>query len=162
MTKHTDTGRRTAVSLIEKIARDIADALGDNFDYAFNSKPEWTAARGETKAGFRDVNQPFKSCYLDAAQAALTAIMGEGDGVQQCDRDAAKSLLGRDDAGPSWWSIDSGNADSDPMVQAFTRHRSTAAAAKRARIVAWLRGASDGYDNPSLLAIADAIERGEV
>ena len=43
--------------------------------------------------------------------------------VTQADRDAAKSLLGRDDAGPSWWSIDSGNADDDPMVQAFARHR---------------------------------------
>jgi hypothetical protein len=43
--------------------------------------------------------------------------------VTQADRDAAKSLLGRDDAGPSWWSIDSGNADSDQMVQAFARHR---------------------------------------
>ena len=43
--------------------------------------------------------------------------------VTDADREAAKSLLGRDDAGPSWWSIDSGNADSDPMVQAFARHR---------------------------------------
>jgi len=43
--------------------------------------------------------------------------------VIQADRDAAKSLLGRDDAGPSWWSIDSGNADCDLLVQAFARHR---------------------------------------
>lgn len=43
--------------------------------------------------------------------------------VTQADREAAKSLLGRDDAGPSWWSIDSGNADNDRLVQAFARHR---------------------------------------
>lgn len=46
--------------------------------------------------------------------------------VTQADREAAKSLLGRDDAGPSWWSIDSGNADNDPLVQAFAAHREAA------------------------------------
>lgn len=87
-------------------------------------------------------------------RAALTAIMGEGDGVQQCDREAAAAqftLLGPD-----------GDRLRDHFSSAFARHRSTAAAAERARIVAWLRGASDGYDNPSLLAIADAIEQCEV
>lgn len=48
--------------------------------------------------------------------------------ITQADRDAAKSLLGRDDAGPSWWSITSGNADNDPMVQAFASHREAAEA----------------------------------
>lgn len=163
MTKHTDTGRRTAVPLIEKIARDIADALGDNFDYAFNSKPEWTAARGETKAGFRDVNQPFKSCYLDAAQAALTAIMGEGDGVQQCDREAAADLyldqIGDEDGFADRIRANTAQPGCDAWEQAFARHRSTAAAAERARIVASLRDTPWPYRND---ALADAIERGEV
>lgn len=53
--------------------------------------------------------------------------------VTQEDREAAKSLLGRDDAGPSWWSIDSGNADDDFMVQAFARHRIATEDACRAR-----------------------------
>lgn len=52
--------------------------------------------------------------------------------VTQADREAAKSLLGRDDAGPSWWSIDSGNADNDPLVQAFVRHRIAAEQTERA------------------------------
>lgn len=54
--------------------------------------------------------------------------------VTQADRDAAKSLLGREDAGPSWWSIDSGNADNDRMVQAFARHRATQLQALAARV----------------------------
>lgn len=60
--------------LIEQVARDIADALGDNFDYAFAGKSDWVAHRGETPAGFRDVNQPYKPDYIDAAIAALAAI----------------------------------------------------------------------------------------
>ena len=54
--------------------------------------------------------------------------------VTQGDREAAKSLLGRDDAVPSWWSIDSGNADSDPMVQVFATHRTEAVGALEARV----------------------------
>lgn len=133
--------------LIEKIARDIADALGDNFDYAFNSKPEWTAARGETKAGYRDINQPFKSCYLDAAQAALTAIMGEGDGVpsEAAWELADKIVLGNQGVGNAAALI-------EPALVA-------AAAAERARIVAWLRG---GWVPGHPKDIAHAIERGEV
>lgn len=60
--------------LIEQVARDIADALGDNFDYAFSGKAEWIAQRGETPAGFRDVNQPYKPDYIDAAIAAIAAM----------------------------------------------------------------------------------------
>lgn len=92
--------------------------------------------------------------------------------VTQADREAAKSLLGRDDAGPSWWSIDSGNADNDPLVQAFARHRATAfAAGKAARereIVEWLRANQAAMPCQSDSAveqigiIADDIEAGEV
>lgn len=93
--------------------------------------------------------------------------------VTQADRDAAKSLLGRDDAGPSWWSIDSGNADNDRLVQAFARHRATAFAAGRAardrEIVKWLRELAAEYKRLRLTfqaadcnSIAGAIERGEV
>src|SRR5580658_3283437 len=53
--------------------------------------------------------------------------------VTQADREAAKTLLGRDDSGPSWWSIDSGNADSDMLVQAFARHRLAASSQDHAR-----------------------------
>ena len=60
--------------LIERVARDIADALGDNFDYAFAGKSDWITHRGETPAGFRDVNQPYRPDYIDAAIAAIAAI----------------------------------------------------------------------------------------
>ena len=60
--------------LVERVARDIADALGDNFNYAFAGKTEWITHRGETVAGFRDVNQPYKSDYMDAARAAISVI----------------------------------------------------------------------------------------
>ncbi|MFZ5744447.1 MAG: hypothetical protein ACOY7T_08215 [Pseudomonadota bacterium] len=167
---------------LEKIARDIADALGDNFDYAFNSKPEWTAARGETKAGFRDVNQPFKPDYLDAAQAALTAIMDAGDGVQEC---AGWTLIndGSDGGRPSC-----GVELNVPVIEKlpnrtplYPAHALTlAAAAERARIVAGLRanaklcdchalktdecacGAWHDYKTKPVTEIADAIEAGEV
>lgn len=126
-----------AVSLIEKIARALSEAAA--------------------KAVDQNIGMPY---YNYIAQAALTAIQDAGDGVQEVDREAAKSLLGRDDAGPSWWSIDSGNADSDAMVQAFVRHR----ALERARIVAVLRELtwSCADDMTSALRAADAIERGEV
>ena len=60
--------------LIERVVRDIADALGDNFDYAFAGKSDWITHRGETPAGFRDVNQPYRPDYIDAAIAAIAAI----------------------------------------------------------------------------------------
>lgn len=102
------------------------------------------------------------------AQAVLTELSA-GDGVQECDREAAKSLLGRDDAGPSWWAIDSGNADNDPMVQAFARHRTLAATAQTARIVAGMRKRAKrlgeaGYktEGAAVAYAADAIEAGQV
>ena len=76
--------------------------------------------------------------------------------VTDADRGAAKSLLGRDDAGPSWWSIDSGNADSDPMVQAFARHRIAERKRVVGEIVAWLRDDEEPY--PDSYDIADEIE----
>ena len=60
--------------LIVQIARDIAEALGDNFNYAFASKAEWIAQRGDTPGGFRDVNQPYEPDYIDAAIAAIAAM----------------------------------------------------------------------------------------
>ncbi len=113
------------------------------------------------------------------AQAALTAIQGAGDGVQQCDRDAAASIMGWTEGDQN--NIRNARMDNCDEVQAFARHRSTAAAAERARIVAWLRKEADALaveqadtrqGSPDWLClreqvedyqiIADAIERGEV
>lgn len=72
---------------IEKVARDIADALGDNFDYAFESKSDWTKHRGETPAGFRDVNQPYKPDYIAAAIAAMQPAPQEPVAIIRFDRE---------------------------------------------------------------------------
>ena len=61
---------------VEKVARVIAEALGDDFDHAFASKAEWIALRADKGGRFRDINEPFQCDYLDAARAALAAIAG--------------------------------------------------------------------------------------
>lgn len=60
------------MKMVEMLARNIASALGDDFDAAFDHKSEWVQSRGGTP--FRDINMPFKSDYIDAAQAALRAM----------------------------------------------------------------------------------------
>ena len=136
------------MSLIEKIARAIHDGLGDGWAYTSYGGDEWNDCRD----------------MLDrAAQAALTAIMGEGDGVQQCDREAAADLyldqIGDEDGFADRIRANTAQPGCDAWEQAFARHRSTAAAAERARIVASLRDTPWPYRND---ALADAIERGEV
>jgi hypothetical protein len=63
-----------AGDLVERVARTIAEGLGDNFDHAFVSKPEWTAARGEKGGRYRDVNEPMQPDYMDAARALIAAM----------------------------------------------------------------------------------------
>lgn len=94
-----------------------------------------------------DATKPCQRKYAASeCQAALTAIMGEGDGVQRIDREAAADHREK-------WEI--GLAGQEQTAEMFARHRSTAAAAERARIVAALH--QDGsYE------VADMIERGEV
>lgn len=78
------------------------------------------------------------------AQAALTAIMGEGDGVQQCDKQCAFDII-------------TGQVGERARVAA--RHRSTAATAERARIVA-LEDALETMGNPEVsdIEIEDALK----
>lgn len=90
-----------------------------------------------------------------------------GEGVQQCDRDAAASIMGWTEGDQR--SIRNARMDNCDEVQAFARHRSTAAAAERARIVAIAKAkaaerAALGYrDDVGVLTwMIDAIERGEV
>src|SRR5690606_28936050 len=60
--------------MVEKVARAIALAQGDSFDDAFEDKAEWVEGRGHKGGRFRDINEPFRECYLDAARAALLAL----------------------------------------------------------------------------------------
>lgn len=87
---------------------------------------------------------------LKIAQAVLTELSA-GDGVQECDREAAQALCA------SGWTH---------AIDAFARHRTLAAAAERARIVAGVRAcelSSAIPDDPAQIIsdLADAIEAGE-
>lgn len=64
--------------LIEAIARAIAEGQGDDFDHAHRSKPHWIETRGESGGRYRDINEPRQPDFIDAAQAALTAITEAG------------------------------------------------------------------------------------
>ena len=150
MTKHTDTGRRTAVPLIEKIARTLEAQMETQADDTTPSSIH------------RQQGRVWLDGWFDLS-AALTAIMGDGDGVQQCDREAAADLyldqIGDEDGFADRIRANTAQPGCDAWEQAFARHRSTAAAAERARIVASLRDTPWPYRND---ALADAIERGEV
>lgn len=67
--------------LIEAIARAIAEGQGDDFDHAHRDKPHWIETRGEAGGRYRDINEPRQPDFLDAAQAALTAITEAGYAV---------------------------------------------------------------------------------
>ena len=88
--------------------------------------------------------------FNDAAKAVLDALSA-GDGVQECDREQAAEY------------VKHGLIDHimRPTAEAFARHRALAAAAERARIVAWLRS-QDSFGPQQPGAIADAIEAGEM
>lgn len=59
---------------VEAIAKIIASNLGDNFADAFTSKTRWIAKRGMSGGRFRDVNEPFRSDYLAAAEAVIAYL----------------------------------------------------------------------------------------
>lgn len=60
--------------MVERVARAIANGLGDEFDNAFNGKSDWIYARGEKGGRFRDCNEPTQDDYLGAARAAIEAM----------------------------------------------------------------------------------------
>lgn len=68
---------------LEAISRAIAEAFGDNLDHTFANKSEWNAARGEKGGRFRDINEPFRDDYFDAAKAALLALQEPTEGMLQ-------------------------------------------------------------------------------
>lgn len=59
---------------VERVARIIAAELGDDYDHAFANKTDWIDARGQAGGRFRDVNEPYRSDYLDAARATFAAM----------------------------------------------------------------------------------------
>ena len=56
--------------LMERLARALSTALGDDYNLAFESKQDWITARGGKP--FRDVNMPYKGDYTEAVKAILS------------------------------------------------------------------------------------------
>lgn len=117
-------------------------------------KPDGTKRRPSP----RELEAADRIAALEADNARLMGLvkdageaLGEGDGVQEVDRAIADQ----------YWQRDC--QDHDALSQTLSEVRSTAAAAERARIVAWLRGQNNGYaEGAGYGHAADAIERGEV
>jgi len=64
--------------LRERIARTMADGIGDGFDDAFSGKREWIDCRGDKAGRYRDINEPMQCDYLAAADAVLAEIAAAG------------------------------------------------------------------------------------
>lgn len=62
------------MTMVERVARAIADEIGDGFDNAHRDKPAWIDARGDKAGRYRDVNEPYQVDYLAAARAAMVAM----------------------------------------------------------------------------------------
>ena len=62
---------------VERIAKIIAEAMGDNFADAFKNKARWIAKRGMSGGRFRDVNEPMQCDYIAAAEAVRDYLIRE-------------------------------------------------------------------------------------
>lgn len=64
------------MTMREKLARAIAEGLGDDFDDAHESKAQWIQMRGEglVSKRFRDVNEARKPDYFAAVDAILNVL----------------------------------------------------------------------------------------
>lgn len=61
-------------NIIEKLARAVASANGDNYSDAFANKTRWVAKRGMSGGRFRDVTEPYQHDYDDMARAVLQTL----------------------------------------------------------------------------------------
>lgn len=75
------------MTMLEKAARALAEAMGDDFDHAHLHKSEWNATRGMKGGRFRDINEPFQSYYVDGASAVLMAAREPDDAVLEASRE---------------------------------------------------------------------------
>lgn len=67
------------MTMIERAARAIAEALGDKLDNVPVNKREWLEERGMFGGAFRDINLPFRSDYEDASRAAIAALRPQSE-----------------------------------------------------------------------------------
>lgn len=80
--------------MIERVARKIATALGDDFDHAFKTKAEWIAARGEKGGRYRDINEPRQADYLEAARDALEGFKDLTPAMTEAGANALRGPVG--------------------------------------------------------------------
>lgn len=57
-----------------EVARLIAATLGYEFDHAFRDKAEWIKERGEKGGRFHDVNEPYQTDFMYAAEEVTKAV----------------------------------------------------------------------------------------
>lgn len=75
--------------VLERLAKAIARANGDEFANAFASKARWVAKRGMSGGRYRDIAEPFQHDYLDMARAAVQALMEPDEGMVEAGEQAA-------------------------------------------------------------------------
>lgn len=75
------------MSLVERVARAIATANGDNFADAFTNKSRWIAKRGMSGGRYRDVNEPFQDDYREMATAAIKAMSDPTEAMTEAGED---------------------------------------------------------------------------
>jgi len=107
----------TTDNMIERIARAIAEANGDDFDDIPRDKGDWTRKRGEFGGRFRDVNEPYQSDYLNMAELALTRLRIPSDAMERAgnqEMEDAGGVLCHDTALRCWTAmIDKALEDAD-------------------------------------------------
>lgn len=67
------------MSMIEKMARAIADNIGPPFDKLHKNKQQWKQYGGRFEGEPRDVNGPFQDDCIEAAKAVLTELEEPSD-----------------------------------------------------------------------------------
>lgn len=83
--------------MVEVAARAIATENGDDFDKIHRDKPHWVETRGDLGGPWRDVNALRQVDYLEMAEVALTAALGDKYVIVEKDISDVRlnSLLGR-------------------------------------------------------------------
>lgn len=96
--------------LMERLARALSTALGDDYNLAFESKQDWITARGGKP--FRDVNMPYKGDYTEAVKAILSelsaaGVLNEWKPIESAPCDGTQFIAwGRFDCGTLWLNTD--------------------------------------------------------
>ena len=69
------------MSMVEQVARAIAEKNGDDYDKIPQNKKEWVVRQGMFQGRFRDVNEPYQVDYYDMAEGAIKAMREPTPGI---------------------------------------------------------------------------------